>query len=437
MAIVHLILFVLALLPKTAEAQTSNIGNIVEKINARAVDDQDPDSLSLFRDALQATGMLDGFLGNHSALFTVFAPTNQAFYQSPTLQLYMTGLDETPYPRWHHNLKNALKQHIVALGNETFLIDDIFDLQRESLPSLTDPIVLNQFETRLQDAKIIEKNVTATNGVLHVVDKVLRPLFFDQSFSQLELQTELGPDELKRTALTDVVDFVGARDRLNHVNEAGTTFIGCRIRAFNRLEEYLPQTVNGSPDGVIFGEFLNETYKEETIHNFIEYNLIPKNYYSEDIPNDNKFVELTVPIANCGHMWVTKRDGKLCFNNGCVVDDPEWREYSASNGSVTFVSKYVREKLKLLCSPFFVWPSTLKALDMCWTSVKSVTESPCWSKMPPCSPCTTRVITPSCSGRPNGIAAIYGFPLATARTSLCLLPSTLAGTSLIATTCCA
>ena len=219
----------------TTRAQTSG-ANLVEKINARAVDDADPDSLSQFRNALHATGLLDSFLGNHSASFTVFAPSNQAFKDDPLLQLYMTGLDEKPYPRWHQNLKNAMKQHIVVTGgNETFLYDDIFDLTRESLISLRDPIVINQFETKLQDATFVERNVTATNGVLHVINKVLRPLFFDQTFAQLELQSELGPDvELNRTSMTVVVDAVNARERLNHENEAGLTFIGCRIRAFKR-----------------------------------------------------------------------------------------------------------------------------------------------------------------------------------------------------------
>jgi len=331
MEILRFLFFVL-FLPTIVRANGDD-GNLVEKINARSVDDQDPESLSLFRDALHATGMLDSFLGNKTAYFTVFAPTNRAFWQSPQLQLYMAGLDEKPHPRWNQNLKNALKQHIIEDGiNTTFPFDSIFDLTRETLPSLTDPIVINQFETLLQDAKIIEKNVNASNGILHVVDKALKPLFFDQTFAQLELQSEYGPDHLDRVAMTDVVDFVDARDRLNHVNEEGLTWLGCRIRAFNRLEEYLPQTVNESPDGVINGEFLNETYKEETIHNFIEYSMVPKNYYNEDIPDDNKFVELTVPMANCGHMWVTKRNGQLCFNNGCVVDEPEFREFSASNG---------------------------------------------------------------------------------------------------------
>jgi len=327
------ILFLFLSIFPTITFASSNGTNIVAAINARSSDGE-ADSLSLFRDALHATGMLDNFLGNHSATFTVFAPTNKAFYNSPQLQQYMVGLDEKPYPRWHQNLKNALKQHIVVDHN--YSSADIFDLTRDELPSLTDPIKLNQFETLVQDSEILEADIVATNGIMHVITTALKPLFFDQTFAQLELQSELGPDDLGRTALTDVVDFVDGRDLLTEVNEDGTTFLGCRIRAFNRLEEYLPQTVNESPEGVIFGEFLNASYTTETVHNFLEYSLIPRNYYNDDIDGKQWFVELTVPVANCGHMWVTKKDGNLCFNNGCVVDEPQLREYSAMNGCVSF-----------------------------------------------------------------------------------------------------
>lgn len=324
--------FLVLTLLSTVRVQSEHPGNIVEKINIRSVDDQEPDSLSLFRDALRATNMLDAFLGNHDAKFTVFAPTNRAFWDSTQFQLYMEGLDEKPLPRWHQNLKHALQQHIVA--DLALNFTDIFDLQRDDLTSLRDSIPINQFEFMLQDANVTEADIQSTNGVLMVIDKVLRPNFFSESFAQLELLSEYGPDKLNRTSLVDVVDHVGARELLNRVSHDGLTFVGCRIRAFNRLPEYLPQAVNESPNGVIDGEFLNSTFKEETIINFLQYSMIPKNYYNEDIPDDNKFVELIVPMANCGHMWVTKRNGELCFNNGCVVHEPDWLEYSAMNGYV-------------------------------------------------------------------------------------------------------
>jgi uncharacterized surface protein with fasciclin (FAS1) repeats len=287
-------------------------------------------SVAMFRDALQAVDMLDTLLGDTTLTYTIFAPTDAAVLASPELQLYLTGLTDEGGPRWKYNLIAALRQHIVP--DVKLDATSIFDFQVTELVSLQDPIAVSQFERSVQGASITEADVPALNGILHVVNKVLRPKFFDESFAQLELQSELGPDDLGRVALTDVIDLLGTRDSLTVVSPEGTTFVGCRIRAFNRLEEYLPQTINGSPDGVINGEFLNETFKTETQRNFIEYSLIPKLYYNEDI--EEGFTELTVPLPQCGHMWVTKRSGNLCFNNGCVVQDPDPREYIASNGYV-------------------------------------------------------------------------------------------------------
>ena len=306
-----------------------NATSLVEQINDRAVGGhQDGEGLSLFREALQSVGMLDAVMGNSTHFFTVFAPNNAAIRASPLFSMYMYGLDDPEFPRWHYHLIAALNQHIVL---EALSTDDIFGNKQVSvLSSAQDDILINQFMEQVQNADIVEADIFSTNGVLHVVNKVIQPDFFSHPFSDLELQSEFGPDHLDRVALTDVADFVGNRQVLNVVRPEGTTFVGCRIRAFNRLEEYLRQTVNGSPN-VKFGEFLNETFKDETSFNFLEYSQIPGNYYRPDIPYG--FVELVTPYPDCGHMWITKsRETGLCFNNGCVVEDNGPREFISSNG---------------------------------------------------------------------------------------------------------
>jgi uncharacterized surface protein with fasciclin (FAS1) repeats len=318
----------LLLLSLCCWAQAQN--TLVSKIYERTTSDSDPNGLSLFSVALQSSGMLDGFLSNATQTFTVFAPTNAAIKASPQFLLYLKGLNAKPVPRWHQHVRAALQQHIL-LG-QVLNSSSIFDLKVTKLNSMLDPIVVSQFGKTLQGAAITEADISASNGVLHVVNAVIQPKFYGEPFSQVELQQELGPDYLGRTALVDVVDFVGGREVLNKIDQQGTTFVGCRVRAFNRLSEYLPQTINGSPDGVIIGEFLNKTNKAETLKDFIEYSMIPKNYYNDDILDG--FMDLIVPDPNCGHMWVTKNQGKLCFNNGCVVASPNQREYIASNGYV-------------------------------------------------------------------------------------------------------
>ena len=315
----------------TAQSATAN-GTLAALVTARSTSSESEEtSLSMFRDALVHTKLFDEVLGNTSRSYTVFAPTNQAILNSPILQLYLRGSnDTTVLPTWHRHLLITLRHHIVP--DFVFNNTELFSGQRVEIMSFQEQLNISQFQGTIQGSTLLQSDLFATNGILHVVNKVLPTRFFNESFAQLELQPEYGPDHLDRTAMTDVVDFIGARDLLSQVHPDGLTFVGCRIRAFNRLEEYLPQTISGTTQGVIKGEFLNETYKEITTRNFIEYSLIPKNYYSPDIPNG--FMELTIPTSNCGHMWVTKRDGLLCFNNGCVVETPDPREFVASNGYV-------------------------------------------------------------------------------------------------------
>ena len=313
----------------SSNAQTTATGTLASIVTELSNSTDAESSLSMFHDALRQTKMFDEVLGNTTRSFTVFAPTNKAILESPIMQLYLRGSNET-VPTWNRHLMIALRHHIVP--DFIYKNSDLFSGQRVEIMSLHEQLNISQFQGTIQGSTLFKSDILASNGILHIVNKVLPTKFFNETFAQLELQSEYGPDHLQRTAMTDVVDFVGARGVLEKTHPDGLTFVGCRIRAFNRLEEYLPQTINQSPAGVIHGEFLNASNKEQTIHDFIEYSMIPKNYYSPDIPNG--FVELTIPLPNCGHMWVTKREGVLCFNNGCVVETPDPREFLASNGYV-------------------------------------------------------------------------------------------------------
>jgi uncharacterized surface protein with fasciclin (FAS1) repeats len=304
--------------------------------------DENADGISYFRDALIAADLLDQVLGNDdgSSTYTVFAPTNAAIKNDATFMLYMKGLDELPNPRWIVNLIDLLSFHIIP--NATLMSDDIFDAKRtEILTSLADTsATVSQFSRKVSGAGMLsgKYDIKKSNGVLHVIDRVMLADFMKQSLGHLELQPEFGPDKLKRVSLVDVVANADkSRSVLNQLSPTGLTHAGCRIRAFNRLEEYLPQTINDSLN-VTWGELLNNTFADESRNNFIEYSLIAKNYYYDYMPDN--FVELVMPISGStcnAHMWITKIAGKLCFNNGCLIesdldDRPGLRKFVASNG---------------------------------------------------------------------------------------------------------
>lgn len=312
---------------------------LMNTINELAADDEN--GLSYFRDALMACDLLDQLLDNVESEYTIFAPTNAALKANKQFLLYLQGLEDMPQSRWYYNLRTTLLYHMAP--NVTLLSADIFDSQRTEIETMLGvesnyTIPVSQFSKKLGGAGLIQSNIQRSNGVLHVIDRVLVPKYLSQSLSMLELQPEYGPDVLERTALVDVVAVMDpTRSTLNQISQTGLTFAGCRIRAFNRLEEYLPQTINYSLN-VTHGELLNETYAAQAKSNLLEYSLIAKNYYYDDIPDG--YEELVTPLSgskcNGAQMWITKSEGALCFNSGCTIEMPNVRKYLASNGYVHY-----------------------------------------------------------------------------------------------------
>jgi uncharacterized surface protein with fasciclin (FAS1) repeats len=309
------ILLALLLVPSTG----AQLGSVRYIINNHA-------DLSSFRDALVALGLFDELLDDPDMNVTVFVPTDDVFAADPTFQLFTRGEQFNP-PTWHLNLEGVLRNHIIP--NASLTSDDVFSQNR--LQSLYSDLTIDTFFSKIEQATIVEGNKQASNGYVHIVDRVIAPPFFYQTFKDLESQPEYGPDELGRTSLVDVVDFVDGRDQYGRVVDRGLTHAGCRIRAFNRINDYHKWTINeANSTGVIEAEFLNDSMKNETIANFIQYTLVPKNYYFDDL--DEGFQEMIMPVANCAHMFVTKRGSQLCFNNACTIMTPDLVTYLTSNG---------------------------------------------------------------------------------------------------------
>ena len=301
------------------------------------------DELSIFTSTLERTGLLNGILSQTDDKdYTVLAPSNTAIAKSRLFQRYMHGMDKNP-PPWKYHLLHAAQHHI--LPDVSLNSTELFDQKYNVHPSLEGPIRVTSSFGKLGGSGIFTPDLKASNGYVHIMDEVIDAPFFEHSFAAITEQPEFGPDIPQgRESLKTIVDFVDGYYVYDRVYEGGQTHVGCRIRALNLIGLfYLPQCINGAPDTEIkFGEFLNETWKNRTISDFLEYTLIPeRNFYNADIPN--RYQELIMGGADeCSHMWVTKSEkGKLCFNDGCVVDEPVSREYLANNGYGYVVDKCI------------------------------------------------------------------------------------------------
>jgi uncharacterized surface protein with fasciclin (FAS1) repeats len=127
---------------------------------------QNEEDLSVFSNALRATG-LDQLLLDEADQYTVFAPNNAAWNE-----LGQERIEELFSPENREELTEIIRNHIV-----NYYVDG---------PHLTNQKVLNNLDggnlviearrgepLRVNDATVLETDIPAQNGVVHVIDEVL------------------------------------------------------------------------------------------------------------------------------------------------------------------------------------------------------------------------------------------------------------------------
>ena len=129
------------------------------------------EELSTLMSALERTG-LSSTLADGGP-YTVFAPTNAAF-ELLLEELEISSLDEVPTDQ----LTRILQYHVVAgqtfsteleAGSINTLLDEDFTVAFSNAILLADDVNGND------NAVVVAGNLLGTNGVVHVIDRVLRP----------------------------------------------------------------------------------------------------------------------------------------------------------------------------------------------------------------------------------------------------------------------
>ena len=113
--------------------------------------------------ALTAAGLVSTL--KETGPFTVFAPTDAAFAALPagTVEALLGDL-----PR----LKLILLYHVVP---GRVLARDVVKLTSARTASGEDLTISAGDEVRINDARILNTDIAASNGVIHVIDRVLMP----------------------------------------------------------------------------------------------------------------------------------------------------------------------------------------------------------------------------------------------------------------------
>ncbi|MEF8817090.1 MAG: fasciclin domain-containing protein [Salinibacter sp.] len=116
--------------------------------------------------ALQAAGLVDTLKGDGP--FTVFAPTNAAFED-----LSESVLEDLMKPTNKTRLQNLLKNHVIEgrrMAKDVAESSSLTPMSGKRLRIRTN----EDQQVRIGDATVRQTDLDAENGIVHVIDRVLR-----------------------------------------------------------------------------------------------------------------------------------------------------------------------------------------------------------------------------------------------------------------------
>ena len=112
---------------------------------------------------IKAAGLTDMLTGKES--FTIFAPTDEAFKKLPTGALDALLKDTA-------KLKAVLSYHVIAgrVLAQDFKSGEMMTVQGSPLSA-----VVSATDARFNGAHVRQRDIAASNGVIHVIDAVIMP----------------------------------------------------------------------------------------------------------------------------------------------------------------------------------------------------------------------------------------------------------------------
>jgi uncharacterized surface protein with fasciclin (FAS1) repeats len=112
---------------------------------------------------IKAAGLTDTLTGKGP--FTMFAPTDEAFKKLPTGALDALLKDTA-------KLKAVLSYHVVPghVMAQDFKSGEVMTVQGTALTE-----VVSSSDTRVNGARVSQRDITASNGVIHDIDAVIMP----------------------------------------------------------------------------------------------------------------------------------------------------------------------------------------------------------------------------------------------------------------------
>ncbi|KAL7518596.1 hypothetical protein ACHAWX_003410 [Stephanocyclus meneghinianus] len=151
---------------------------------------------------VDAAGLADVLQGEGT--LTLFAPTDEAF--DALLATLPEGyVDELLLPENIGSLQDILKYHVLGV---TALSSDLISGDVETLNGDMVTVTVSDTGVMVNNATVIAADVMASNGVVHVIDKVLLPPDDDAADTPAP-ETTAAPETTETTVSTDSADIEG------------------------------------------------------------------------------------------------------------------------------------------------------------------------------------------------------------------------------------
>ncbi|UGV41535.1 fasciclin domain-containing protein [Methanococcoides orientis] len=254
----------------------------------------DAGSFTTLVQAVQAAGLEDTLRGDGP--FTVFAPTDEAFAALPEGTLDALLADEEA-------LAAVLTYHVVAgevMAADVAGLESAETVQGESVTFDTmDGVKVN-------DANVVQADIMASNGVIHVIDKVILPpsMMEEEEMDIVDTAIEAG----SFTTLVQAVQAAGLEETLR--SEGPFTVFAPTDEAFAALPE-------GTLDALLADE--------EALAGVLTYHVVAGEYMAADVVT----MDSAETVQGSEITFTVTDDGVMVNDATVVITDIE-----ASNGVI-------------------------------------------------------------------------------------------------------
>jgi len=251
--------------------------------------------------ALQAAGLVDALKG--AGPFTVFAPTDEAFAKLPKDTL--DALLKDPKA-----LGDILKYHVVS--GKVMAADVVKLTEAETLLGKKVAIKVDGGKVMINDANVTATDIEASNGVIHVIDKVILPPA-DAAAAKDIVDTAIGAGNFK--TLVAAVQAAGLVDALKGAGP---------FTVFAPTDEAFAALPAGTVDGL-----LKEPEKLKAI---LLYHVVEGKVMAADAA---KLTE--AKTLNGASIKISAKDGKVMIDAAEVITP----DIMASNGVIHVINQVI------------------------------------------------------------------------------------------------